>query len=50
MRNTLSDPFGGGTAQRPWDDGTDSIANAQNRARVMLRVHGEAWSRLLLLP
>ena len=35
MRNTLSDPFGGGTAQRPWDDGTDSIANAQNRARVM---------------
>ncbi len=34
MRNTLSDPFGSGTAQRPWDDGTDSIANAQNRARV----------------
>lgn len=34
MRNPLADPFGGGTAQRPWDDGTDSIANAQNRARV----------------
>jgi xylose isomerase len=34
MRNPLSDPFGSGTAQRPWDDGTDSIANAQNRARV----------------
>ena len=34
MRNPLSDPFGGGTAQRPWDDGTDSIENAQNRARV----------------
>ena len=34
MRNSLSDPFGVGTAQRPWDDGTDSIANAQNRARV----------------
>ncbi|MBX7211191.1 MAG: xylose isomerase [Verrucomicrobiaceae bacterium] len=34
MRNTLSDPFGVGTAQRPWDDGTDSIANAQKRARV----------------
>ncbi|MBL9130702.1 MAG: xylose isomerase [Verrucomicrobiaceae bacterium] len=31
MRNPLSDPFGGGTAQRPWDDGTDSIANAQRR-------------------
>ncbi len=34
MRNTLSDPFGGGTSQKPWDDGTDSIANAQNRAHV----------------
>jgi xylose isomerase len=34
MRNPLSDPFGGGTALRPWDDGTDSIANAQNRVRV----------------
>nr|WP_256200347.1 hypothetical protein [Verrucomicrobium spinosum] len=33
MRNTLSDPFGGGTSQKP-DDGTDSIANAQRRARV----------------
>ncbi len=31
MRNTLSDPFGGGTAQRPWDDGTNSVANAQRR-------------------
>ena len=34
FRNPLSDPFGVGTAQRPWDDGTDSIENAQNRARV----------------
>ncbi len=34
MRNSLSDPFGAGTAQRPWDDGSDSIANAQKRARV----------------
>jgi xylose isomerase len=34
MRNTLSDPFGGGTAQRPWDDGSASITNAQHRARV----------------
>lgn len=31
MRNTLSDPFGGGTAQRPWDDGSNSVANAQRR-------------------
>src|SRR5690606_8078112 len=34
FRNTLSDPFGGGTAVRPWDDGTDSVENARNRARV----------------
>jgi len=34
FRNPLSDPFGGGTAIRPWDDGTESIENAQNRARV----------------
>ena len=34
MRNALSDPFGGGTAIRPWDDGSDSVENAQNRARV----------------
>ncbi len=31
MRNSLADPFGVGTAQRPWDDGTDSVANAQRR-------------------
>jgi len=34
MRNTLADPFGVGTAQRPWDDGSDSVENAQNRVRV----------------
>ena len=34
MRNPLSDPFGVGTAQMPWDDGTDSVENARNRARV----------------
>ena len=34
FRNRLSDPFGAGTAQRPWDDGTESVSNAQNRARV----------------
>ena len=34
FRGTGSDPFGVGTMQRPWDDGSNSIANAQNRARV----------------
>jgi len=34
FRNDLSDPFGAGTSQKPWDDGSDSIENAQNRARV----------------
>ncbi|MEK9863302.1 MAG: xylose isomerase [Verrucomicrobiota bacterium] len=34
FRNPLADPFGVGTALRPWDDGTDSVKNAQNRARV----------------
>lgn len=34
FRNPLSDPFGVGTAIRPWDDGGNSIENAQRRARV----------------
>src|SRR6185295_2470672 len=34
FRGTGSDPFGMGTAVRPWDDGSPSVANAQNRARV----------------
>jgi len=34
FRGTGSDPFGVGTAIRPWDDGSNSVANAQNRARV----------------
>lgn len=34
FRGALSDPFGVGTAIRPWDDGTNSVENAQNRARV----------------
>jgi len=33
FRNMLSDPFGTGTAIRPWDDGTDSVENARNRVR-----------------
>ena len=34
MRNVLSDPFGEGTAQMPWDDGSDSVENALNRVDV----------------
>ena len=34
FRNALSDQFGVGTAIRPWDDGSNSVANAENRARV----------------
>lgn len=32
--NPLSDPFGAGTAERPWDDGSNSVPNAQRKARV----------------
>ena len=31
FRGTGSDPFGSGTLQRPWDDGSDSVANAVKR-------------------
>jgi len=34
FRGTGSDPFGGGTMLRPWDDGSDSVQNACHRARV----------------
>lgn len=34
FRGLGSDPFGPGTAIRPWDDGSASVENAQNRARV----------------
>lgn len=34
FRGQGADPFGPGTAVRPWEDGTDSVRNAQNRARV----------------
>ena len=32
--NPLADPFGVGTALRPWDDGSHSVANAQTKARA----------------
>jgi len=34
MRNALADPFGGGTALMPWDDGSDSVDNALKRVDV----------------
>lgn len=34
FRGTGSDPFGTGTAIRPWDDGSETVENAQNRARA----------------
>ncbi|QDV78520.1 xylose isomerase [Botrimarina mediterranea] len=34
FRGAGSDPFGPGTMVRPWEDGTDSVENAQNRVRV----------------
>src|SRR5438105_13761054 len=41
FRNRLSDPFGMGTALRPWDDGTESVENAQNRARAAFEFMGK---------
>jgi xylose isomerase len=34
FRGTGADPFGSGTMVRPWDDGSNSVENACNRARV----------------
>jgi xylose isomerase len=34
FRGTGSDPFGAATMLRPWDDCSDSVENAQRRARV----------------
>jgi xylose isomerase len=41
FRGTGADPFGVGTALRPWDDGSNSVANAQNRARVAMEFIGK---------
>ena len=34
FRGNGSDPFGAATMDRPWDDGSDSVENAQHRVRV----------------
>jgi xylose isomerase len=38
MVNPLADPFGPGTALRPWEDGTNSVANAQKRVKVAFEI------------
>ena len=50
FRNPLADPFGPGTAVRPWEDGTDSVENAQNRARVAFEFMAEARQPVLCVP
>lgn len=39
--NPLSDPFGPGTAVRPWDDGSHSVENAQRKAQVAFEFIGK---------
>lgn len=34
FRGTGADPFGAGTIRHPWDDGSDSLANAETRMRA----------------
>lgn len=41
FRNPLADPFGAGTAVRPWDDGSQSVENACHRARVAFEFIGK---------
>ena len=38
MRGTGGDPFGPGTAVRPWDDGSDSVDNALRRVEVAFEI------------
>ena len=50
FRGTGSDPFGAGTMVRPWEDGSDSVENACNRARVAFEFMEEAGSTVLRFP
>jgi xylose isomerase len=38
LRGTGGDPFGPGTAIRPWDDGSDSVDNALRRVEVAFEI------------
>ncbi len=49
MRNELADPFGGGTAQMPWDDGSNSVDNALARVDVFFEFLDKIGIDLLLL-
>ena len=49
FRNPLSDPFGAGTAVRPWDDGTNSVASRSGKAGGFRAVR-EARRPVLRLP
>ena len=46
FRNPLSDPFGVGTAIRPWDDGSNSVENAQRRVRAAFEFIGKLGAPL----
>jgi xylose isomerase len=39
FRGTGADPFGPGCAVRPWDDGSDSVANAIARTKAAFEFH-----------
>lgn len=41
FRNGCADQFGEPTRQMPWDDGSDSVANAQNRIRAAFEFFGK---------
>ena len=50
FRGTGSDPFGAATMIRPWDDGSDSLENAERRVAGGFRVHAQAGRSLLRVP
>lgn len=41
FRGTGSDPFGAGTLERPWDDGSNSVENAVRRVQVAFEFFGK---------
>ena len=49
FRGTGSDPFGVGTCIRPWDDGSNSVANAAKPRAGRVRVHRETRRAVLRL-
>ena len=41
FRNRCADPFGPGTRLLPWDDGSESVANAQRRVQAAFEFFGK---------